>query len=47
MQKLGLILTLLSLVSCASTRKNFERAQSRQPNSYGHIALGSLQLKGP
>jgi len=41
MQKISLMIALLSFVSCASTRKNFDRVQSRQTASLNHIALGS------
>lgn len=47
MKKLGLIVSLLSLVSCASTRKNFDRAQGRQTASLGHIAVGGSKILGP
>ncbi|MCE3012537.1 MAG: hypothetical protein LW878_05665 [Proteobacteria bacterium] len=47
MKKLALIIALLSFVSCASTRKNFDRAQNRQTASLNHIALGSGKLLGP
>jgi uncharacterized lipoprotein YmbA len=46
MKKLGLIIALLSLVSCASTRKNFERAQGRQTASLTHIAIGHGKILG-
>ncbi len=47
MKKLGIIIVLLSFASCASTRKNFDRAQNRQTASFNHIALGSVKLLGP
>ena len=47
MNRIGIIVALLSLVSCASTRENFDRAQKRQTASLDHLAVSGPKILGP